>query len=173
MNPNGMVTLCQPPNNKLFDPSKSTRISSVVQCQKAEQSAIASSMLSAGPPVFNISLGNDFTNLFHHAPLLAAPAPVALPPQSVIAQTYSSLILPSHGPGIDMPLFMLYTQYCLSDKILAKLTKNGYTCAQTLHFIQTDDLNKIGFMLGEVAEMKDAVEQWTLLMLQYNDWTLP
>ena len=65
-----------------------------------------------------------------------------------------------------MPLSTFCTQYGLSDEILAKLTKNGYTRTRTLRFIQTDDLNKIGFMLGEVAEMKDAVEQWTLPMLQ-------
>ncbi|KIM88857.1 hypothetical protein PILCRDRAFT_3027 [Piloderma croceum F 1598] len=43
MNPNGSVTLHQPPNNKLFDPSQTTRISPVVQHRKAEQAAIASS----------------------------------------------------------------------------------------------------------------------------------
>ena len=169
MNTNGAVTLRQPPNNKLFDPSQSTRISPVVQRRKAEQAAIASSALSAGPPVFNISLGNDFANLFRPAPPLApapAPAPLAPPPQPVIVQTYSSLLPPSRGPGIDMPLSTFCTQYGLSDEILAKLTKNGYTRTRTLRFIQTDDLNKIGFMLGEVAEMKDAVEQWTLPMLQ-------
>jgi len=65
-----------------------------------------------------------------------------------------------------MTLSEFCTRYGLSDEILTKLTKNGYTRTQTLRFVQTDDLNTIGFMLGEVAEMKDAVEQWTLPSLQ-------
>jgi hypothetical protein len=166
MNPNGSVTLRQPPNNKLFDPSQITRISPVVQRRKAEQAAIASSS-SAGPPIFNISLGNDFANLFRPAPPPApAPAPPAPLPQPVIAHTYSSLLPPSREPGIDMALSEFCTQYGLSDEILAKLTKNGYTRTRTLRFVQTDDLNTIGFMLGEVAEMKDVVEQWALPLLR-------
>jgi hypothetical protein len=167
MNPNGVVTLRQPPNNKLFDPSQTTRISPVVQRRKAEQAAIASSTLSAGPPVFNISLGNDFANLFRPAPPLApAPAPLAPLPQPVITQKYSSLLPPSREPGIDMALSEFCTQYGLSNEILIKLTKNGYTRTRTLRFVQTDDLSAIGFMLGEVAEMKDAVERWALPLLR-------
>ena len=171
MNPNGSVALHQPPNNKLFDLSQTTRISPVIQHQKAEQAAIASSSSPAGPPIFNISLRNDFANIFRPAPPLAlapalAPAPVAPLPQPVIAQIYSSLLPPSREPGIDMALSEFCTRYGLSDEILTKLTKNGYTRTRTLRFVQTDDLNMIGFMLGEVAEMKDVVEQWTLPSLR-------
>ena len=65
-----------------------------------------------------------------------------------------------------MALSKFCTQYGLSNEILIKLTKHGYTYTWTLHFVQTNDLNAIGFMLGEVAEMKDAVEQWALPLLQ-------
>jgi hypothetical protein len=64
-----------------------------------------------------------------------------------------------------MALSDFCTQYGLSDEILAKLAKNGYTHTRTLQFVQTNDLNAIGFMLGEVTEMKDAVERWALPLL--------
>jgi hypothetical protein len=124
MNPNGAVTLRQLPNNKLFDPSQTTHISPVVQCRKAEQAGIASSTLSAGPPVFNISLGNDFAKIFHPAPpLTPAPAPLAPLPQPVITQTYLSLLPPSREPRIDMARSEFCTRYGFSNEILIKLKK--------------------------------------------------
>jgi hypothetical protein len=76
MNPNGSVTLDQPPNNKLFDPSQLTHVSPVVQHRKAEQAAAAAllSLSSNGQPIFNITLGNEFANILH-----PAPAPVLAP----------------------------------------------------------------------------------------------
>src|SRR5882762_4722006 len=178
MNPNGSVTLDQPPNNKLFDPSQLTRVSPVVQRQKAEQAAAtASSLLLSlslnGQPIFNITLGNDFANILRPPPapaLVLAPFTPAPPPPAAlqlhVAPQYPSLIPPTQEPGIDMPLSDFCAQYGLSTSVLNKLTTNGFIRTSSLLFIQTVDLGTIGFLLGEVAEMKDVVEQWAVPSLQ-------
>ena len=174
MNPNGSVTLDQPPNNKLFDPSQLTRVSPVVQRRKAEQAAAAlssSSSSSNGQPIFNITLGNEFANILHSAPApvlapLAPAPPLPAPPQPRVAPQYPSLIPPTREPGIDMPLSDFCAQYGLSTSVLNKLTTNGFIRTRNLRFIQTEDLGTIGFLLGEVAEMKDAVERWAVPSLQ-------
>ena len=51
------------------------------------------------------------------------------------------------------------TQYVLSTSVFNKPTTNSFICMCSLHFIQTGDLGTIGFLLGEVAEMKDTVER--------------
>jgi hypothetical protein len=169
MNPNGSVTLDQPPNNKLFDPSQLTRVSPVVQCRKAEQAAAtaSSSSSSNGQPIFNITLGSEFANILRPAPapiLAQPPPPAALQPRD--APQYPSLIPPTREPGIDMPLPDFCAQYGFSTSVLNKLTTNGFICTRSLRFIQTVDLGTIGFLLGEVVKMKDAVKQWAVPSLQ-------
>ena len=172
MNPNGSVTLDQPPNNKLFDPFQLTHVSPVVQHQKAEQAAAVLLLLSSNSqPIFNITLGNELANILHPAPALVlaplAPAPpLPTPLQPHVAPQYPSLIPLTWEPRIDMLLSDFCTQYGLSTSVLNKFTTNSFICMCSLHFIQTGDLGTIGFLLGEVAEMKDTVEQWAILSLQ-------
>lgn len=65
-----------------------------------------------------------------------------------------------------MPFSDFCRQYGLSSNILDKLIQNGFNRTRSLRFTRPEDLKEIGFLLGEVAEMKDAVEQWSVPRLQ-------
>jgi len=81
--------------------------------------------------VFNISLGNEFANMFH-APQPPVPALQAIPalpfPQS------PTLIPLDQALGVDMLLSNFCVQFGLNNNILEKLTNNGFNHTCTLHF---------------------------------------
>jgi hypothetical protein len=151
------VTLRKPPNNKLFDVNNNSRMSPVLQRRKADQENAAKAI--AAPPVFNISLGNDFANILRPPAQLLAPAPAPAPVYTLPSVT----LLPSSClPGVDMPLSEFCQQHHLGDSILRRLTDNGYMQSQMLRFIQIDELKEMHFLLGEIASLKDAVEAWSV-----------
>jgi hypothetical protein len=62
----GVVTIEKPPHNKLFDLTQAAKMSPVLERRKANQAAAAaSSSAPAAAPIFNFSLGNDFTRKCH------------------------------------------------------------------------------------------------------------
>jgi hypothetical protein len=67
-----------------------------------------------------------------------------------------------------MPISDFCAQYGLSTGVLNKLTTNSFIHTCSLRFVQTEDLGTIGFLLGKVAEIKDAVERWEVLSLQQH-----
>jgi hypothetical protein len=158
LNPDGAVTLRKLPNNKLFDITSQLQMSPVLQRHKEQQNAAAA---TGGPPVFNISLGNDFANLLQHrAAPVAPPAPLA--PLAVQVLPNPMLIPLPCLPGLDMPLSDFCQLYGLGERILQKFIDNGYTHSRMLRFIQLDNLKEMKFMLGEIAGLKDAVERWSI-----------
>ena len=92
----------KPPNNKLFDdPGKPARVSPVLQ-KRLDTQAAKSALPSAAAPIFNFTIGNEITGLFH--PLQA---PVQLYAQA--SDLASDHLLPAnHTVGIEMPL----AQFC-------------------------------------------------------------
>jgi hypothetical protein len=151
------VTLHKPPNNKLFDNTSQSRMSPVLQRRK-EQHHLAAA--TASPPIFNISLGNDFANLLQRpAAPMAAPAPPPLPIQALPSL---ALLHSSRLPGIDIPLSQFFELYHLDDHILKKFIDNGYTRSRMLRFVQIEELKEMQFLLGEIAGLKDAVERWSI-----------
>jgi hypothetical protein len=73
-----------------------------------------------------------------------------------------SLLDPSRTAGPDMPIATFCTRYELGDLILRKLIDNGYSHACMLRFVQITELTQMEFRLGDIAAMKDAVEQWSV-----------
>jgi hypothetical protein len=61
-----------------------------------------------------------------------------------------------------MPITTFCTRYELGDPIVRKLTENGYSHARMLRFVQISELTQMEFRLGDIAAMKDAVEQWSV-----------
>ena len=148
-------------------------MSPVIARRKADQAAQFAAVMASnpqGPPVFNISLGNDFASMFQPQPP-ALPPPPALPalpvqPPPPPPPPSSTLIPVNQEPGTDMPFSDFCRQYGLSSNVLDKLIQNSFNCTRSLRFTCPEDLKEIGFLLGEVAEMKDAVEQWSVPCLQ-------
>ncbi|KAG2069511.1 hypothetical protein BDR04DRAFT_1156536 [Suillus decipiens] len=150
----GMTTVDKPPHHKLFN-SHASAISPVLQWWLNNQNTKLS---SSSAPVFNFTIRNEVVNFFHPQvpaiptmPLAAAPAPSDL--------TCTSLLHPSHMQGMDMPLNKFCAKYDLGNTIHAKFAENAYKEAQFLHFVTIPELKEMGFQLGEIAALCDAVER--------------
>jgi hypothetical protein len=155
------TTIRKPPNHKLFD-MNNKEISPVLQRRMANQ---AQSKATPSAPVFNITLGNEFANILR--PPVAAPAMMppaqAIPPAPLYAEIPSSLLLhPSRLPGPEMDIAVFCQQFGLAAQTLEKLKDNCYGKAQVLRFVHIDDLKQMGFRMGEIAGLQDAVEKWSV-----------
>jgi hypothetical protein len=126
------------PNHRLFSADKRL-ISPVLQCR---MDATKNSGTVTAPPIFNITIGKEITDLFW--PPLHAPTTVTA---SGSGSTLASPLLPnvpelsnllplSGAPGIDMLLTEFCTFYDLSPGILEKLTNNDYKMAHILRFVK-------------------------------------
>jgi hypothetical protein len=152
------ATLHKPPNHKLFDTTNQA-VSPVLQKRIAAQNTKTGS--SNTSPIFNISLGNDILDIFRPPPP-PNPIPVPLSAPPVYNAPSSLLLHPSRVPGPDIPLSEFCEQYSLGPNILRKLQDNFYTHARVLRFVTIDELKEMDFRLGEIAELRDAVERWSI-----------
>lgn len=112
--------------------------------------------------MFNISIGKDVVDLFW--PSATPIAPVLLPaymPQPVLNHDMSNLLPCSCIPGPDMPLGEFCERYNLGANVLARFTENFYKEACVLRFVMVDELKEMGFRLGEIAGLCDAVDSWS------------
>ena len=48
--------------------------------------------------------------------------------------------------------------------MVQKFNTHGYERARVLRFLTVDDANGIGLRLGEIAELRDAIERWSVVM---------
>ena len=53
--------------------------------------------------------------------------------------------------------------YQLSDGITKKLTENSYTYARMLRFVTIEEVKQMDFRLGEIAALRNAVDQWSVV----------
>jgi hypothetical protein len=143
------ATLETPPNHKLFN---ERQISPVLQHRLD-----TSKNVSAAPPapVFNISLGKEISGLLHSS--MPAPGPSYTPDRDSCP-----LLPPSHAPGRDMPIAKFCDLYALGPDILEKFVSHLYKDARVLRFVTLADLKEMGFRLGEIAGLRDAVESWSV-----------
>ena len=152
------ATIQKPPNHKLFD-MNNKNISPVLQRRMANR---AQSKAAPPAPVFHISLGNDFANILRPPPTAAAAQAIATGP-SLHAENPSSLLLhPSRLPVPEMDIAVFCQQFDLAPQTLEKLKENYYGKAQVLRFVRIDDLKEMGFRMGEIAGLQDAVEKWSV-----------
>ena len=52
--------------------------------------------------------------------------------------------------------------YALGPDILERFASHMYKDARVLRFVSLADLKEMGFRLGEIAELRDAVELWSV-----------
>jgi hypothetical protein len=162
--------LYKPPNHKLFDPDKPV-VSPVLQKRLA---AAAAGPSNASAPVFNVTLGNELVGLFQPQ------APPPLPPAALTHNTPLQydlacplLLPPTQTSGTDMTLNDFCAKYDLSPTILQKLHENSYTNACMLRFVMIDKLCKMGFRLGEMAALRDALRCGQLSNLHNTNAYVP
>ncbi|KAJ7593985.1 hypothetical protein C8J56DRAFT_884717 [Mycena floridula] len=64
-------------------------------------------------------------------------------------------------PGVQMSLQEFCNKYGLSQTIFDMLMKRGYEKARTLCYLTEQELEEMGFMPGQQAELTDAIKQWS------------
>jgi hypothetical protein len=141
--------LTYPPRHKLFD-----SISPVILARQSRQQNAAAPAASAAP-VINLTLGHDILGLAR-PPIL---------PQDSVPNTSSSaaqmLLNAGRNTGIDCLVTEFCQEYDLTENLQKKLSDNGYTKARMFRFIRISELKDMSFLNGEIAALKDAVEQWS------------
>ena len=88
-----------------------------------------------------------------------APAAVA-PPLIQSLHEQVMLLPPNTKVGAPITITQFCVQYDLDDSIATKLASNGYRKASSFNFMQLKDLAAMEFLPGEIAELRDAVQQW-------------
>lgn len=173
-----------PPNHRLFEDQR-TQLSPVLQRRlDAQNNKAAAVAVAPAAPVFNFTIGKEVLDIFHPPAQEAVPALVDLgaaisappykEPQPRIqapkvpnpAVGYDlhcpTLLQPNCLPGGDMTMATFCAQYKVRKETLDKFEKYFYTDADMLHFITVDELKEMGFLLGEIAGLRVAIERWSV-----------
>ena len=181
LNHDAIASLDVPPNHRLFD-VQPTRLSPVLQRRLENQNKAA-----PAAPVFNLTIGADVVELLRgtaRAPAPPDPAAPAPPYQDILAQppiaipppnppnrpvpAYDlkcpTLLQPTRLPGVDMTITEFCVQYGLCESMVQKFNTHGYERARVLRFLTVDDANGIRLRLGEIAELRDAIKRWSVVM---------
>ena len=104
---------------------------------------------------------NLATALWAPAPFVA-PHPYPLIPQINVITTSLSL-LPADwtiGPSLDLEDFC--SQFGVDISVHQKLSNEGYKTSHHLQYATVSELKEVGFRIGEIASLKDAVVRWSL-----------
>ncbi|KAG2152702.1 hypothetical protein DEU56DRAFT_752017 [Suillus clintonianus] len=152
----GTATLEKPPHHKLFDVRK---ISPVLQRRLDSQNTKVS---SPSAPVFNFTIGNEVLDIFRPWLPAAAVAPALSSTSHSSDSACTTLLHPSRAQGRGIPLDEFCTEYDLGNNIHAKFAENAYKEARFLRFVTISELKEMGFQLGEIAALRDAVERWSV-----------
>jgi hypothetical protein len=133
-------------------------------------------------PTFNFTIGKEIIDLLrgnvpdpgapappYQEPVPPAAMPVAMPalpvPNPAIPRydvQHPNLLQADHLPGPDMTIAEFCAQYELGDGTQQKFVAHGYERARVLRFITLGDVTKMELRLGEIAELRDAIERWSV-----------
>ena len=93
-----------------------------------------------------------------------APAPAIQPPQlapTIIAPALSTNLVPANYiEGSKLTLATFCKIYGLADSIKQRLQENAITGSHAFSHMSTTDLQAMGFKLGEVIDLKEAIKEW-------------
>ncbi|KAJ7909537.1 hypothetical protein B0H13DRAFT_2330240 [Mycena leptocephala] len=153
------------PNNSLFDTvAVGARAAQLPLLQRRlELRDQAAAKNAPAVPQVNINLPPEFANLLRPVVPPAAPAPAApnafIPPPN----TANMLIPYPHIPGADLLIQDFCSLYDLDNDICEKFQIPKYKRTNAFKFVEVDELKEMGFMKGEIAELKVAVGKWSQL----------
>ena len=111
-------------------------------------------------PVINVVLPNNF-GMYQDFPY--APAPAIQPPQvaPIMAPAVSTNLIPTnYVEGSKINLVTFCEIYNLADSIKQRLEENAITGSHAFAHMSTTDLQAMGFKLGEVIDLKEAIKEW-------------
>jgi hypothetical protein len=138
-----------------------------IRRQQLDEQAKAKAVTTLAPPHATAPIIHvNFPPEMFHPHRVAEPIPAHVPtavqlPVPHATATASLLSLTQlASPGPRMSLVDFCVAYDVSDALQTKLLKNGFTSSHSLRFALLDDLNTIGILCGELAQLKDAICRW-------------
>jgi hypothetical protein len=151
-----------PPNNELFDKAaaaaRAAKSPLLQHHLELKEQAVAKNIPAAPQVHFNFPA--ELANLLRPA---AAPAPAApdafMPP----LKTANMLIPHPRIPGPDLSIENFCTLYDLDSDICDRFKEHKFKRSNAFKFVEVDELKEMGFMRGEIAELKVAVGVWSQL----------
>ncbi|KAJ7622507.1 hypothetical protein FB45DRAFT_753433, partial [Roridomyces roridus] len=159
--PNG-CDLNTPPNHALFDPKANANH---LARPSLLQQRIANEKNAGGAgtgPVINFSLDGLAEILRPHAP---APAASSAPASATQDIADHSMLLPAKTKcGETMSVDAFCGQFHLDDFIAQKFAENRYKTTVSFLYVRLDDLEKMGFAPGDIAELREAVRRWAVAL---------
>jgi hypothetical protein len=103
-------------------------------------------------PVINVVLPANYG-----LPLPVAPQLASIPPKP------TGLIPDTLGEGPKMDIDTFCAVYSLPDSILQQFRNNAITGTHAFSHITETHLTELGFKIGEIIDLKEAVKTWALL----------
>ncbi|KAG6847329.1 hypothetical protein H0H93_008788, partial [Arthromyces matolae] len=157
-----LASIDTPPNIALFDdaaPHALAKKSPILQARVNNMMKNAAAPPSSAP-VVNVVMPNDMFNFLR--PAATAPAPVPLHEAALPAVPLASktLLPPNCFPGLRLDMTQFCQAYRLSDQILKKFQDHAYTGTHAFRYIEMSDLNAMGFLPGEIVDLREAVAEW-------------
>jgi hypothetical protein len=73
---------------------------------------------------------------------------------------HSLLLRSDLKPGERLTIVDFCSHYSLDSSICNRLVENGFSTSSALRRVAVSDLKDMGFKMGEVAELQEAVEMW-------------
>jgi len=173
------ATIDTPPNHRLFDQENAV-LNPVLRKRMNKQQQQEAGASAA--PIINFSFGKEFADLFRgpaaanntnaEPPVYTPPVPAqnANPPTPVYTNAAPNaydlacptLLQPNRKPGIDMSLEAFCKEYELDDGIRDRFQEHRYKHARIFRFLTINDMEKMMFMAGEIAEVRDAIDRWSV-----------
>ena len=145
------ATLEHPPNIREFDPVAGHTIVSRSPLLQARLKAMEKERGPQAPgPVVNVVLPANY----------GLPVPVGPAPLSIAPLGDSGLIPLHYVEGQKMDLSAFCALYGLPDIVYQRLSENAITGTHAFAYIKPADLIMMGFKIGEIIDLKEAVKAW-------------
>ncbi|KAG6819182.1 hypothetical protein H0H93_014556 [Arthromyces matolae] len=88
-------------------------------------------------------------------------APSTTSPLPLTAPISTDALVLSGKMGEDITIDAFGTTYKLHKSVLNRLKANGYHRSRTLRHLTLSQLHEIGFKIGDIASLKDALDEWS------------
>ncbi len=110
-------------------------------------------------PVFNVVLPNNF-GMYQNFPHAPAMQPLQPAPALAAPAFSTNLILVNYAEGSKIDLTTFCEIYALANSIKQRLQENAITGTHAFAHMASADLQALGFKLGEVIDLKEAIKEW-------------
>ncbi|KAG6847899.1 hypothetical protein H0H93_005076 [Arthromyces matolae] len=146
-NDDGVATIETPPNHQLFLDLSADDQSTGTLTEPRPTNTTTTPATSTTQVHPRLPSSTDTT----FAPSTTSPLP---------SITTDTLVL-SGKMGEDITIDAFGTTYKLHKSVLNRLKANGYHRSRTLRHLTLSQLHEIGFKIGDIASLKDALDEWS------------